>query len=148
MFRRRRRNYFECFLTRIGLILLTDALLTKEPKHLKENEPIEYNKQVKQINQNKKKSKLKILVVFVVMFFASFVPESNHKMFGDWKCSGSHANWDEDGYWHIKGCRYISTSHDPSWHWGMRHWIWLLAGITFSIWTIADVINESDKKSE
>ena len=93
------------------------------------------------------KSKLKILAVFIVMFCASFVPENNHELFGDWKCKGSHAQWGKDDFWSVKGCHYIATSHDPTWHWGARHWIWLFAGITFSIWTIVDVIAESDKKS-
>jgi hypothetical protein len=92
------------------------------------------------------KSKLKILVVFVVMFCATFVPESNHELFGDWKCKGSEAKWDKDDYWSIKGCGYNGgMSHDPSWHWGTRHWIWLLAGVTFSIWTIAEVIIDAQK---
>lgn len=92
------------------------------------------------------KSKIKILVVFVVVFFASFVPEYNHKMFGDWKCSGNVIKHDKNDNSYILGCKYEGfQSHNPSWHWGMRHWIWLLAGITFSIWTIAEVIIESDK---
>lgn len=95
------------------------------------------------------KSKLKILVVFVVMFFASFVPESNHEMFGDWKCKGTTINYDEKNDNHfIVGCRYQGyNSHGPSWHWGMRHWIWLFTGITFSIWTVVEVIIESEKNS-
>lgn len=80
------------------------------------------------------------------MFCATFVPESNHELFGDWKCKGSEAKWDKDDYWSIKGCGYNGgMSHDPSWHWGTRHWIWLLAGVTFSIWTIAEVIIDAQK---
>ena len=92
------------------------------------------------------KSKLKILVVFVVMFSASFVPESNHEMFGDWKCKGGKIEFKNDDMLR-EGCTYYDNSHGPSWHWGMRHWIWLFAGITFSIWTVVDIIVEADKKS-
>jgi hypothetical protein len=90
------------------------------------------------------KSKLKILVVFVVMFFASFVPESNHELFGDWKCRGGVVELKNDDVIH-DGCQYYSNTHGSSWHWGMRHWIWLLAGVTFSIWTVVDVIAEENK---
>ena len=145
MFRRRRRNYFECFLTGIGLILLTDALLTKEPKHLKENEPIEYNKQVKQINQNNMKSKLKILAIFIVMFLASFVPESNHELFGDWKCQGARLEKSIDYNEHFS-CKYGTVEHGATWHWGIRHWIWLMAGLTFSVWTVIEVVDQASKK--
>jgi len=95
------------------------------------------------------KSKLKILVVFVVMFCASFIPESNHELFGDWKCKGAIVTYDKNDNRFIAGCKYVGyNSHNPTWHWGTRHWIWLLAGVTFSIWTIVDVIIEIDKKAK
>jgi hypothetical protein len=36
-------------------------------------------------------------------------------------------------------------THNPTWHWGIRHWLWLLAGLTFSVWTIVEVIIEENK---
>ncbi len=93
------------------------------------------------------KSKLKILSIFVVMFFASFVPESNHELFGDWHCKGGTTIVNEHGV-DVQGCNYANyMSHNPTWHWGIRHWVWLLAGLTFSIWTIAEVINEASKEN-
>ena len=93
------------------------------------------------------KSKLKILVVFVVMFCASFIPESNHILFGDWKCKGTIVTYDKNDNRFIAGCKYEGyNSHNPTWHWGIRHWIWLFAGVTFSIWTIAEVIKEEVNK--
>lgn len=94
------------------------------------------------------KSKLKILVVFIVMFCASFIPDQNHELFGDWKCKGRLSWWDDNGKRQNEGCRYGAPVHDPSWHWGTRHWIWLFTGITFSIWTIAEVIIDAEKKSK
>lgn len=93
------------------------------------------------------KSKLKILAVFIVMFCASFVPESNHELFGDWKCQGAHYEYEEDHTKH-SGCKYGTVEHGATWHWGIRHWIWVLTGLTFSIWTIVEVISENDKKSK
>jgi hypothetical protein len=37
-------------------------------------------------------------------------------------------------------------THNPTWHWGFRHWIWLLAGLTFSAWTVVDMFMEEEKK--
>jgi hypothetical protein len=94
------------------------------------------------------KNKIKILVVFAVMFFASFVPENNHKLFGDWHCKGGQiiVNEGPDEY---KECQYgPSMSHSSTWHWGVRHWIWLLAGLTFSAWTVIDMFIEHDKKNQ
>jgi hypothetical protein len=94
------------------------------------------------------KSKLKILVVFVVMFCASFIPESNHELFGDWNCKGGVTIVNEHNT-DVKGCNYGAyMTHNPTWHWGIRHWLWLLAGVTFSIWTIVDVIIEIEKKAK
>ena len=93
------------------------------------------------------KSKIKILVIFLVMFFASFIPESNHQLFGDWKCQGARFEYGEDHNKHY-GCKYGTVEHGATWHWGTRHWIWVLTGLTFSIWTIVEVISENDKKSK
>jgi hypothetical protein len=93
------------------------------------------------------KSKLKILVVFVVMFFASFIPDSNHKLFGDWLCKGNYITHDKNDNAIITGCKYEGyNAHNSTWHWGSRHWLFLIAGLTFSVWTIIDVIIEEDKK--
>jgi hypothetical protein len=93
------------------------------------------------------KSKLKILAVFVVMFCASFIPDTNHKLFGDWRCKGNTILHDKNDNAVIVGCKYEGyNAHNSTWHWGLRHWIWLLAGVTFSAWTIVDVIVEVTKE--
>jgi hypothetical protein len=94
------------------------------------------------------KNKIKILVVFAVMFFASFVPENNHELFGDWRCKGGFTIINEHDV-DIKGCNYgTAMTHNSTWHWGVRHWIWLLAGLTFSVWTVIDIFIEHDKKNQ
>lgn len=94
------------------------------------------------------KNKIKILVVFSVMFFASFVPENNHELFGDWQCKGGVTIINEHDV-DIKGCNYgTAMTHNTTWHWGVRHWIWLLAGLTFSVWTVVDIFIEHDKKNQ
>jgi hypothetical protein len=92
------------------------------------------------------KSKLKILAVFAVMFTASFIPESNHQLFGDWRCKGNTIESSGDDTV-IIGCKYEGyNEHGSTWHWGTRHWIWLAAGLTFSIWTVVDVISKELNK--
>lgn len=82
------------------------------------------------------------------MFFASFVPENNHELFGDWLCKGRVTIVNEDSV-DVKGCDYGSyMTHNSTWHWGVRHWIWLLAGLTFSVWTVVDIFIEHDKKNQ
>ena len=91
------------------------------------------------------KSKLKILVIFIVMFVASFVPESNHELFGDWKCKGANSWWGDDDKRKHEGCTYGTPVHESTWHWGTRHWIWLMAGLTFSVWTVIELIDQASK---
>ena len=82
------------------------------------------------------------------MFFASFVPENNHELFGDWHCKGGVTIVNEHDV-DIKGCNYgTAMTHNSTWHWGVRHWIWLLAGLTFSVWTVVDIFIEHDKKNQ
>jgi hypothetical protein len=92
------------------------------------------------------KNKIKIFAIFVMMFFASFVPESNHELFGDWHCKGGQIIVN-DGPDEYKGCQYgYELCHNATWHWGARHWIWLLTGITFTAWTIVEIINKEINK--
>jgi hypothetical protein len=93
------------------------------------------------------KNKIKIFAIFVMMFFASFVPESNHELFGDWRCKGGHVIYHEYKSNEYIGCQYGADDHHSStWHWGARHWIWLLAGLTFTTWTIVEIINKEINK--
>lgn len=94
------------------------------------------------------KDKIKILIVFIVMFFSSYIPESNHDLFGDWWCNGTYKSLDQSGKSLYADCQYISSvsRHSPTWHWGFRHWLWLSAGIIFSSWTVIDMIMERTKR--
>jgi hypothetical protein len=93
------------------------------------------------------KNKIKIFAIFVMMFFASFVPESNHELFGDWRCKGGHIIYNDVEPNEYIGCQYgIDQHHSSTWHWGARHWIWLLTGITFTAWTIVEIINKEINK--
>lgn len=90
------------------------------------------------------KYKLKILLMFIVIMGMSFIPESNHELFGDWLCKGGVSDLIEGNHI-VKGCTYHFNTHNPTWHWGFRHWTWVFMGLTFCIWTVAETINENNK---
>ncbi len=65
------------------------------------------------------KLSLQVIVLFLSIIFASFIPDYLHSFFGDWICTGSV--WDGNKY---SGCDYLNYSHNPKMHWGPRHWWW------------------------
>jgi hypothetical protein len=88
--------------------------------------------------------KLKIALLFVVIFCMSFIPEWWPELFGDWHCNGGINEWQEGPDVH-EGCSYNNVTHAPTWHWGYRHWIWMFAGLTMTIWTVVDIIIKASK---
>jgi hypothetical protein len=91
-----------------------------------------------------KRSKLKILLMFLIMGMMSFIPEKNPELFGDFTCKGSKYQKLGDTYI-TNGCSVIPGAHEPSKHWGFRHWVWFAAGLTFAVWTIVEVIDNAQK---
>lgn len=80
-------------------------------------------------------------MMFVLIFLMSYIPEMIPKAFDDYMCTGGHLeSVSNHTYW--IGCSYHS---EPSKHWGFRHWIWFAAGFVFALWTIIDVIADSQK---
>ena len=82
------------------------------------------------------KLKLKIMGLFLVIIFASFIPEMIPEFFGDWKCEGFDA-----------GCRY-TNSHAPTIHYGFRHWMWILMGFILFMISIVNIIEEAELEEE
>jgi len=81
------------------------------------------------------------------MMAVSFLPENYHSFFGDWKCQGS-GNIVE-GHWHYEKCNYgHSSKHEPTWHWGWRHYILILFGFAFSVINIVRLVCKWDKLPE
>jgi hypothetical protein len=74
----------------------------------------------------------------------SFVPENFREFFGDWQCEGSHYNPSDNSH---SGCVYTSyyDNHPPTWHWGFRHWIWMIMGVTLFIYNVVLIIIKIDK---
>lgn len=82
---------------------------------------------------------LRIIVLFTIAILSTFL--------GDWKCDGSGKRYLDDVYVMYERCNYsICSLHDPSWHWGYRHWIYFVMCITLFIIQLVDIINFSSKK--
>ena len=52
--------------------------------------------------------------------------------FGDWLCQGSGEAIPNT--YHYTGCNYAGNGfHDPEWHWGFRHYVWMVMGAVLTI---------------
>lgn len=82
-----------------------------------------------------------IISIFSISIAASFIPDSFPEFFGDWLCEGNY-NWKE-----TTECNYMGTSiHDPKWHWGVRHWLWMSMGVCLFILQFFKILNVIDEK--
>jgi hypothetical protein len=77
----------------------------------------------------------------MILITASFIPDNFHELFGDWHCVGTIELEAKNGWQTINnGCKYESCDHDPTWHWGFRHWLWLLMGICLFIIQVIRIV--------
>lgn len=74
------------------------------------------------ITKNQRVS-LKIISLFIVAILSTFIGDNLHSFFGDWKCSGSGERLLDE--WIYAKCNYGDLgSHESTWHWGYRHWLY------------------------
>jgi len=98
------------------------------------------------INKSQKIS-LKVILLFTIAIFSTFVGDYLHSFLGDWKCLGSGILNDSIYNPIYKYCNYAECGfHDPTWHWGYRHWLYLVMCITLFIIQIIDIISFADSK--
>lgn len=93
---------------------------------------------------------LKIILAFSILILLSFIPEYFPEFFGDWTCQGTELlkenNKNEIIYTYV-GCHYEGTLvHNPKTHWGYRHWLFSIMGLTLFILQIVNIVNYSNKK--
>ena len=77
---------------------------------------------------------------------ASYIPELFPNFFGDWLCEGtgnylSNLN-------HFEKCNYAGSSynfHNPTWHWGYRHFLFFIMGAVLFIIQAIDALNQEIK---
>lgn len=99
------------------------------------------------------KVSLNIVAVFVVVMLVSFIPDQFPKFFGDWQCEGRSYSYVDvgNGRFDYKtiGCDHGVNNHLPSWHWGYRHWLFIIMGLLLfvvQVIRIGGIINEDEEK--
>ena len=89
----------------------------------------------------------KILCLFGFAMFFSIAGEYLTIFFGDWTCIGSGDLIKGLNYnYHFENCNY-NGYHKPTLHWGYRHYLFTLMGITFFIMQITNIISHIDDKN-
>lgn len=83
---------------------------------------------------------LHIIFMFTTAMLFSLLPEYYPELFGDWKCEGAFKKGDE-----YFGCD-MSSLHNPTIHWGYRHYLYMLMGVSLFIVQLAAMIVKIDKK--
>lgn len=95
------------------------------------------------------KTQLKIVIIAAIVIFGSFLPDLYPTFFGDWYCKGS-GKFIDTGYVshsYYQFCNYAQRGfHDACWHWGYRHWIYLIFGIILVIYNAVDIAVKLDEK--
>lgn len=86
---------------------------------------------------------LRIAALFIISAAFSYVPEQYRALFGDWHCGG--------GYYLYKarmwaGCSYADNDHMATWHWGYRHWLWMLMSLCLFAYNVYLIINKLNSK--
>lgn len=73
-----------------------------------------------------------VIAIFSIIIFCSFIPDTFPAFFGDWICHGRtyvpSANAYSSG--HYINCDIGSGEHNPSLHWGYRHYLFVSMGIS------------------
>lgn len=93
--------------------------------------------------------KLRLIGLFSLVIAMSFLPEMFPKFFGDFNCNG--------GVYEVvgntlkrSGCLEWSNSHGPKTHWGFRHFVFFVMGLTLFIWGLVDLFQpkENEKNTD
>ncbi len=80
-----------------------------------------------------------VFIIFMVMFFATLVPEYLRELFGDWLCNGRTKPYDS---YDVRECLASNLDrHNPTWHWGVRHFVWAWMCVCLGIIQLYRIIN-------
>lgn len=83
------------------------------------------------------KVSIHIIIVFIIAIAMSLVPDLYPNFFGDWLCVG-HFNQNVGCL--VDGNLEWSSFHNPTWHWGYRHYLWFFMGLCLFILQVAEII--------
>jgi hypothetical protein len=85
----------------------------------------------------------RIFLLGLTAMLASYLPELFPNFFGDWLCEGT-GNY-LDNLHHFERCNYVAqintyNFHYPKWHWGYRHYMYIVTCFTLLTVQIIDII--------
>ena len=85
---------------------------------------------------------LRVIALFTVAMLVSFIPEYLPDFFGDWVCKGREyvAPIKEGFTGSYIGCDYTYDQHNPTTHWGYRHWLFFGMGLVLFLIQMVDII--------
>lgn len=83
---------------------------------------------------------INIVILFSIAILASFIPEQFASFFGDFSCNGSTYEISTSGIYIRHGCDMFDI-HQAQTHWGYRHYLWFLMGLTLFFGQIVRIIN-------
>lgn len=101
----------------------------------------------------KLKTNIRIIIIGLMLFLPSFLPDLYPSLFGDWLCEGSGNKIIryidnipiETNYY--QRCNYgANYYHTPEWHYGYRHWLGILFGLILAIYNFIEIFSENSKK--
>lgn len=94
------------------------------------------------------KLSLKIIAIFSIAILSTFIADNLHEFFGDWLCEGARVGKfiPETGanlsHYELIGCDY-GGRHNPTWHYGYRHWIYIVMCVVLFCFNLGKSIEES-----
>ena len=77
---------------------------------------------------------IRIIAIFIILMLVSFIPDYLHGFFGDEYCKVPN-------HWYAGGLH-----NTPTWHWGYRHWLFIIMGVVLFIVQVVHTIHIFDKK--
>lgn len=92
------------------------------------------------------KATIRVILTFTVVILSSFISENFHDQLGDWYCEGKSVIFDSNTSYPIySGCDFGEGRHNPEWHYGYRHWMFILMGFILMIFQSVQTINILNK---
>lgn len=84
----------------------------------------------------------KVVILFMVAMVFSLIGENLHTFFGDWYCGGSGelVQTKYTDYLHNENCNYINSRHEATWHWGYRHYLFVVMGFTLFVLQVVNIV--------
>lgn len=90
------------------------------------------------------KISIRIITLFVTAIMLSVVPDYLHDFFNDEICNGTTFNLEtgkREYFFHYGG-----KHHDIEIHWGYRHWLYFLMGLSLAVVQVVDISSIVNKE--